>query len=113
MTPCKLTAGFCVAQVDCQTPDGKTAFYCLEKQTTCPYRQAASDFDTLLAMLTKTGERIRYWDVREFITKDDVLVKAKGIVLVQGSEVDGPFTEYLFDRKGNILPGGDAGARVE
>ena len=57
MTPCKLTAGFCVAQVDCQEPDGKTVFYCLEKQTNCPYRPAASDFDTLLAMLEVACER--------------------------------------------------------
>ena len=65
-----------------------------------------SDLDRMKDMLTRAGVRHASWRIGEYVLKDNTHVVADGFVLVHGAEDDGPYTEYLFDPAGNIIPNG-------
>jgi hypothetical protein len=103
--PCELTQGACLNQLDC-TRDGKTVQVCADPAP-CPFKASGvdSDLDVMRAILARAGVHARSWQVSEY-TRGDEVVRGPAIVLVHGSEDAGPYTEYLFNLKGNLMPKG-------
>lgn len=102
---CRLSPGSCSGQVNVP-PSGTVC----GEPVDCPYKEksaSASDLDQLKAILTKGGANVRTWRIGSYIDRDGNIVRADGWVLVHGSENDdGPYTQYLFDAAGALLPNG-------
>ncbi len=101
MKPCKLNIGFCSGQLDCVQPSGESVRMCQETAP-CPFREHDSDLDTMKAIFARAGVHARAWQVNEY-TRGDTTVRSPAIVLIHGSENDGPYTEYLFNVDGSLM----------
>lgn len=104
MKPCKLNNGSCSGQLDCVQPSGESVRMCQETAP-CPFRERDSDLETMQAIFARAGVHARSWRVDEY-TRGDAVVWGPAIVLVHGSEHDGPYTEYLFNMDGTLMTRG-------
>ncbi len=84
------------------------AVYCSGAPETrgCPHRDSDTDLGRLKSILDLAQTGYRSWDIKEYITRGGDVVDFEGIVLVHGAQDDGPYTEYIFDRQGRIIPNG-------
>ena len=64
-----------------------------------------SDLNHMKSMLEASGTRYAAWGIKEYVDRwgSAVVMDPQGSVLTLGAEDDGPYSEFVFDNKGDLL----------